>query len=77
MQMTMQNNAAVFRTGQVLKEGVDKMYDIYSQMENLKVGVVLIWIEAFFFNAVISSWKPYQQIMNEFLVLIDFFLVYS
>ena len=37
MQQTMQNNAAVFRTGPVLKEGVEKMYDIYKQMDDLKV----------------------------------------
>lgn len=32
MQKTMQTNAAVFRTGDVLKEGCDKMEDIYGKM---------------------------------------------
>lgn len=33
---TMQNHAAVFRTGSVLKEGCDKMDDIYQTMEQIK-----------------------------------------
>jgi len=32
MQKTMQNHAAVFRTGEVLREGVEKMDNIYGQM---------------------------------------------
>ena len=39
MQQTMQNNAAVFRTGPVLQEGVQKMYDIYKEMDDLKVCI--------------------------------------
>ncbi|XP_038832185.1 succinate dehydrogenase [ubiquinone] flavoprotein subunit, mitochondrial isoform X2 [Salvelinus namaycush] len=43
MQRTMQNHAAVFRTGDVLKEGCDKMDAIYQTMEDIKTfdrGVV-------------------------------------
>uniref|UniRef100_A0A8C5GEX7 succinate dehydrogenase n=1 Tax=Gouania willdenowi TaxID=441366 RepID=A0A8C5GEX7_GOUWI len=36
MQKTMQTHAAVFRTGSVLKEGCDKMDDIYQTMDDLK-----------------------------------------
>ncbi|XP_060081038.1 succinate dehydrogenase [ubiquinone] flavoprotein subunit, mitochondrial-like [Ylistrum balloti] len=38
MQKVMQNNAAVFRDGPILKEGVDKMNDLYDQMEDIKVS---------------------------------------
>jgi len=38
MQKTMQNHAAVFRTGDVLKEGVEKMQGIWNEMEDLKVS---------------------------------------
>merc|ERR1712060_831969 len=38
MQKTMQNHAAVFRTGPVLKEGVKKMQDVWKDMEDLKVS---------------------------------------
>lgn len=37
MQKTMQNHAAVFRTGDVLKEGVEKLQDNYDQMQDLKL----------------------------------------
>jgi len=33
----MQSNAAVFRDGPTLKEGVDKLAELYNQMEDLKV----------------------------------------
>lgn len=33
---TMQNHAAVFRTGSVLKEGCDKMDDIYQTLDQIK-----------------------------------------
>jgi succinate dehydrogenase (ubiquinone) flavoprotein subunit len=36
MQRTMQEHAAVFRTGEVLKEGVDKMYNLYGKLKHLK-----------------------------------------
>uniref|UniRef100_A0A3P9LB41 Succinate dehydrogenase [ubiquinone] flavoprotein subunit, mitochondrial n=1 Tax=Oryzias latipes TaxID=8090 RepID=A0A3P9LB41_ORYLA len=36
MQKTMQNHAAVFRTGSVLKEGCDKMDDIYQTLDQIK-----------------------------------------
>merc|ERR1712228_1147621 len=38
MQKTMQNHAAVFRTGDVLKEGVEKMKGVWKNMEDLKVS---------------------------------------
>lgn len=37
MQKTMQNHAAVFRTGTVLKEGCDKMLSLWSKMDDIKV----------------------------------------
>lgn len=37
MQKTMQHHAAVFRDGPVLKEGVEKMADIYQQFKDVKV----------------------------------------
>jgi len=37
MQRTMQRHAAVFRTGESLQEGVDKMNDIYSNFNNVNV----------------------------------------
>jgi len=37
MQKTMQNHAAVFRTGEVLQEGCNKMADVYDSMDDLKV----------------------------------------
>ncbi|KAJ8970490.1 hypothetical protein NQ314_001207 [Rhamnusium bicolor] len=44
MQKTMQTHAAVFRTEEVLKEGVKKMNDLYSKLTDLKVSDnSLIW----------------------------------
>ncbi|KAK6167320.1 hypothetical protein SNE40_021381 [Patella caerulea] len=44
MQKTMQNYAAVFRDGETLKEGCDKMDGLYKQMDDLKVhDRGLIW----------------------------------
>ena len=44
MQRTMQNNAAVFRTGEILKEGMDKMAEIRDSFNNVKVvDKSLIW----------------------------------
>ena len=44
MQRTMQNNAAVFRTGEILKEGMDKMAAIWDSFNNVKVvDKSLIW----------------------------------
>ena len=37
MQRAMQAHAAVFRTGDVLKEGVDKMMNLYKKLDHLKV----------------------------------------
>ncbi len=38
MQKTMQSHAAVFRTGEVLKEGVKKMYSLQNNMDDLKLS---------------------------------------
>lgn len=38
MQKTMQNHAAVFRTGNVMREGIAKMNALWKDMENLKVS---------------------------------------
>jgi len=38
MQKTMQNNAAVFRTGSVLQEGCEKMQGLVTQMADLKLS---------------------------------------
>ncbi|MGK0296958.1 MAG: succinate dehydrogenase / fumarate reductase flavoprotein subunit [Gammaproteobacteria bacterium] len=38
MQRTMQNNAAVFRTGEVLQEGIDEMRDIYQSFDDVNVS---------------------------------------
>ena len=34
----MQNHAAVFRTGDVMQEGIEKMESVWSDMANLKVS---------------------------------------
>jgi succinate dehydrogenase (ubiquinone) flavoprotein subunit len=41
MQKTMQNHAAVFRTGTVLKEGVHKMDETYKELFDLKVRLLI------------------------------------
>lgn len=38
MQKTMQTHAAVFRTEEVLQEGIEKMKDLYGQIKDLKVS---------------------------------------
>jgi len=38
MQKTMQNHAAVFRTGPVMREGIEKINALWKDMENLKVS---------------------------------------
>eukprot|EP00088_Acartia_fossae_P007256 TRINITY_DN1338_c0_g2_i1.p2 TRINITY_DN1338_c0_g2~~TRINITY_DN1338_c0_g2_i1.p2 ORF type:complete len:284 (+),score=112.27 TRINITY_DN1338_c0_g2_i1:87-854(+) len=38
MQKTMQNHAAVFRTGSVMREGIDKMNALWKDMETIKVS---------------------------------------
>lgn len=44
MQRTMQNNAAVFRTGEVLQEGIDSMREIYRSFDDVNVSdTSLIW----------------------------------
>jgi succinate dehydrogenase/fumarate reductase flavoprotein subunit len=37
MQKTMQRHAAVYRVEKTLKEGVDKMYDVYQLYHDVKV----------------------------------------
>ncbi|MBM2830241.1 MAG: sdhA [Gammaproteobacteria bacterium] len=44
MQRTMQNNAAVFRTGDVLKEGIDRMADVWASCADVQVtDKSMIW----------------------------------
>ncbi|KAF7285928.1 succinate dehydrogenase [ubiquinone] flavoprotein subunit, mitochondrial-like isoform X1 [Rhynchophorus ferrugineus] len=44
MQRTMQSHAAVFRTEEVLKEGIQKMHGLYGKLKDLKVSDnSLIW----------------------------------
>jgi succinate dehydrogenase / fumarate reductase flavoprotein subunit len=44
MQRVMQNNAAVFRTGETLKEGVAKITEVYKSFEDVKVADrSLVW----------------------------------
>jgi succinate dehydrogenase / fumarate reductase flavoprotein subunit len=44
MQKAMQNDAAVFRTGETLKQGVDKMAEIHSRIPDIKVtDRTLVW----------------------------------
>jgi len=44
MQKAMQNDAAVFRTGETLKQGVDKLADIHARMPDIKVSDrTLVW----------------------------------
>ncbi|MFK7887022.1 MAG: succinate dehydrogenase flavoprotein subunit [Gammaproteobacteria bacterium] len=44
MQKTMQNNAAVFRTGEVLDEGVERMQEVFASFNDVKVADRgLIW----------------------------------
>lgn len=53
MQKTMQTHAAVFRTEDVLKEGIVKMKDLYGQLKDLKVSdnrLKFAWKLFFFFN---------------------------
>lgn len=37
MQKAMQNYASVFRTGEIMKEGCEKIYELYDEMEDLKL----------------------------------------
>ena len=44
MQKAMQNDAAVFRTGETLKQGVDKLAEIHSRMPDIRVtDRTLVW----------------------------------
>ena len=44
MQRTMQNNAAVFRTGEVLREGIAKLREVYASFRDVRVSDrSLIW----------------------------------
>jgi len=44
MQRTMQKHAAVFRTGEILQQGIKKLYEVYNSFKNVKVSDRgLIW----------------------------------
>jgi len=49
MQQTMQSDAAVFRTGSVLKEGVTKIEETYKELSDLKAILLclLVWFTYF------------------------------
>ena len=60
MQKTMQTNCAVFRTGEVLKEGVDGIADVYSKLGGIDVkDRGMVWntdlIEALEFDNLIGQ----------------------
>jgi len=71
MQRTMQNNAAVFRTGEILKEGMDKMAEVWDSFSDVKVAdKSLIWntdlaetleLENLLSNAVVSIHSAYNR----------------
>ncbi len=71
MQRTMQNNAAVFRTGDVMKEGMDKMAVIWDSFADVKVAdKSLVWntdlaetleLENLLGNAVVSIHSAYNR----------------
>ena len=42
LQKTMQNHAAVFRTGEVLKEGVTRVAAVYKELNDLKVQILVL-----------------------------------
>ena len=42
----MQNNAAVFRTGEVLEEGCEITQEVYDDMKNMKVCTFFVFINS-------------------------------
>ena len=46
LQKTMQNNAAVFRTGEVLEEGCEITQEVYDDMKNMKVCTFFVFINS-------------------------------
>jgi succinate dehydrogenase / fumarate reductase flavoprotein subunit len=66
MQKTMQNNAAVFRTGDVLKEGVAKMNEIYKSFEDVNVSdKSMIW------NTDLAETLELENLLQNALVTIN------
>ena len=62
MQRVMQNNAAVFRTGETLKEGVHLIDDIFKMSMDLKtVDRSLIWFVSILGSESILSNNPFFQ----------------
>ncbi|MPC28064.1 Succinate dehydrogenase [ubiquinone] flavoprotein subunit, mitochondrial [Portunus trituberculatus] len=62
MQKTMQNHAAVFRTGDVLKEGCDKMASLWGKMDDIKlVDRGMVW------NTDLVETLELQNLMNNAL----------
>lgn len=59
MQKTMQSHAAVFRTGEVLKEGCDKMSKLFKKAEDIKVSVCFLKILTDFVMSCCKSFNMY------------------
>jgi len=65
MQKIMQNHAAVFRDGPVLKEGVKLMDELYKEMKNIKVADrSLIW------NSDLIETLELQNLMTQAMITI-------
>ena len=45
----MQEHAAVFRTGPLLKEGIEKLEQIYKDMKNIKVLIIKTYVSSVLF----------------------------
>ncbi len=66
MQKTMQNDAAVFRTGDVLKEGMAKLDDIYKSFEDVNVSdQSMIW------NTDLAETLELENLLQNALVTIN------
>jgi succinate dehydrogenase / fumarate reductase flavoprotein subunit len=71
MQKIMQSHCAVFRTGEVLKEGCDQLQDVWAQRDHLKVADrSLIWnsdlvetleLDNLLYQAVVSIESAYNR----------------
>ena len=61
----MQNYASVFRTGEILKEGCEKIYEIYDEMEDLKVCIILFKTLLNLYKAISSGKVSRYMIYSE------------
>jgi len=66
MQKAMQANCAVFRTGEVLKEGIDKLRGVWSKRESIKVeDRSLIW------NSDLMETLEFENLLQQAIVSIE------